>query len=170
MTNYVVSITIDNVVDAFASFLTPLVGGATIFRSEENRVAMPTSPCVKITEILQQDLETPSLSNDSINQLSGIKGPKRIDLQLDFYGENAGDLCAAVKTAYRTTWATEQFSDGIKPLYCSDGTQAPLVTGEEQYERRWVVTATLQYNPVLIVPQQSATAANVIVNVPVDAT
>jgi len=31
-----------------------------------------------------------------------------------------------------------------------------LVTGEEQYERRWALTMSLQYNPIVIVPQQSA--------------
>jgi hypothetical protein len=45
---------------------------------------------------------------------------------------------------------------GIAPLYCDDGQEVPLVTGEEQYERRWALTMSLQYNPIVIVPQQSA--------------
>jgi hypothetical protein len=32
------------------------------------------------------------------------------------------------------------------------------MTGEEQYEVRWVLTTSLQYNAVIIVPQQSADA------------
>ena len=41
------------------------------------------------------------------------------------------------------------FRANIKPLYTSDGIQAPLITGEEQYEARWTITASMQYNPVI---------------------
>jgi hypothetical protein len=41
-------------------------------------------------------------------------------------------------------------------LYCSDGHQMPLTTGEQQYETRWTLTASLQYNPTVSIPQQSA--------------
>ena len=41
-------------------------------------------------------------------------------------------------------------------FYCSDGMQSPLVTGEQQWEGRWTLTASLQYNPVVTVPQDFA--------------
>ena len=37
----------------------------------------------------------------------------------------------------------------------------PLVTGEEQYDERWILTASLQYNPIVTIPQQSADALSV---------
>ena len=161
MTNYIISITIDNVIDALDAFITPFIGGATVFRAQANRVAMPEAPCVKLTEVLSVDLETPTstYNPDPDNSIQSIIAPKRIDIQIDFYGENAGDLCAAVKSVYRTEYATQQFPDGIKPLYCSDGIEAPLITGEEQYERRWTITASLQYNPAISAPQQFADSA-----------
>jgi hypothetical protein len=77
-------------------------------------------------------------------------------IQADFYGASAGDWCAAVKTVWRTPYATAQFPAGIAPLYCDDGNESPLITGEEQYERRWALTMSLQYNPIVVVPLQSA--------------
>lgn len=158
---YSASITVDNVIDALADFIQPFVGTADIIRAQVNRVSMPKTPCVVLTELLQVDLETPTIENDSINQQNTIIGPKRFDVQIDFYGPDAGDWCAAVKGVYRTTYAAYQFSDGIKPLYCGDGIQSPLITGEEQWASRWTLTASLQYNPNVVVPQQSATEAAV---------
>lgn len=158
---YSASITVDNVIDALADFIQPFVGTTPIIRAQVNRVPMPTPGCVVLTELLQVDLEVPTIDNDSVNQENTITGPKRIDVQIDFYGPSAGDWCAAVKGVYRTPYATSQFSDGIKPLYCGDGIQSPLITGEEQWASRWTLTASLQYNPSVIVPQQSATEAEV---------
>ena len=150
---YGVSITVDNVIDALADFLQPFCPGAKIVRAQANRVPMPTGPCVVLTELLQVDLETPVVGYDSTQSLANIKGPARVDIQVDFYGPSAGDQCKAVKGVFRTEYAAGKFSDGIKPLYCSDGVQSPLVTGEQQWESRWTLTASLQYNPTVTVPQ-----------------
>lgn len=156
-TPYVASITIEAVITALGAFLQPFVPeGIQIIRGQQNRVAPPDGSFVKLTELLQVDLETPSLTDDAADSQINIKGPKRIDVQVDFYGPSAGDWCAAVKGIYRSIYAPGQFADGIKPLYCTDGHQAPLISGEEQYETRWTLTASLQYNPLVTLPQQSA--------------
>lgn len=156
-----ITIPVDSVITALGQFLEPFVDGAWIIRAQQNRVAPPRGPFVKLTEILQTPLETATLTNDGDNGQLTIYGPKRIDIQIDFYGPCAGDQCAAVATVYRTAYAPAQFPDGIKPLYCSDGNQGPLITGEEQYESRWTLTASLQYNPLVVLPQQSATALEI---------
>ncbi len=160
-TPFTSSIAIDSIFDALGAFIQPFVGAASIIRGQVNRVSMPASPFVELTEILSVDLETPSIINDTVNQQNSFSSPKRFDIQIDFYGTQAGDYCAAVKSVFRTTYATAQFPANIQPLYCSDGNQSPLVTGEEQYEARWILTASLQYNPIVIVPQQSATQLNI---------
>lgn len=156
MPNYAVSIAVDAVIEALGALLQPFVGAAQIVRAQVNRVPPPHDSFVLLTELLQVDLETPSALNDAA-QVS-ITGPKRIDVQIDFYGPAAGDQCAAVKTVYRTAYSPAQFPDGIKPLYCSNGIQSPLITAEQQYESRWTLTVSLQYNPTVVIPQQSANA------------
>ena len=154
MALYVASITVDKVIEALGAFVQPFAPGAPVIRGQQNRVAMPVTGFVELTELLQVDLETP-VATSALAQVD-LAGPKRIDIQMDFYGPSAGDWCTAVKGVYRSCYAYSLFPDGIKPLYCSDGNQSPLDNGEEQYELRWIITASLQYNPVVSMPQQSA--------------
>lgn len=165
---YGVSITVDNVIDALANFMQPFCPGSEIVRAQVNRVPMPTGPCVVLTELLQVDLETPVVDYVPTQDLANIKGPARVDIQVDFYGPSAGDQCKAVKGVFRTEYAAGQFSDGIKPLYCSDGVQSPLVTGEQQWESRWTLTASMQYNPTVTVPQDFADTLTPKAVIPVD--
>lgn len=156
MPNFVSSIAVDAVIGALGSFLQPFVGSAPIVRGQNNRTSMPRSGFVELTEILQVDLETPNAVDAAAT--TTITGPKRIDIQIDFFGASSGDWATAVKTVYRSPYAPAQFPDGIKPLYCSDAHQAALVNAEQQYEGRWTITASLQYNPAVVIPSQSATA------------
>lgn len=161
MSIYVPSITLDALIDALADFLKPFVGDAQIVRAQRNRVAQPLEPCVVLTELIDSDLETPTVTNDGVAQQLTVVTPSRKDIQIDFYGPDAGDQCKAVKTVFRSSYAVAQFPDGIAPLYCSDGIQSPMQTAEQQWASRWTLTASLQYNPAVLLPQQSATALSI---------
>lgn len=167
-TPYVPSIVIDSVIEALGAFIQPFVGSGTqIIRAQVNRVAPPIGSFVELTELFMGDIEYPRNWYDTTNQQRNIIGPKRIDIQADFYGMQSGDWCSAVKTALRTAYGVAQFPAGIAPLYTDDGREAPLITGEQQYERRWILTCVLQFNPIVIVPEQSADVLkmNEVVNV-----
>ena len=153
---YVPSIAIDAIFDAVGAFIQPFVGTAQVVRAQVNRVPMPASGFVELTEIGNVDIEVPRSWYDGVNSQEDFIGPKKLAIQADFYGVSAADWCSAVKTVWRTSYATAQFAPGIAPLYCDDAHEAPLITGEEQYERRWTMTCYVQYNPVVIVPLQSA--------------
>lgn len=159
---YTSSIAVDQVIDALAAFLAPFMPGAQIVRGQVNRVALPSNPCAVLTEILQVDLSVPHtdyqppVDPDVDDGTATVYGPSRIDVQIDFYGAQAGEFCKTVKTAFRSHWGFAHFPAGIKPLYTSDGMQTPLLTGEQQYESRWTLTASMQYNPTVTVPQDFA--------------
>lgn len=158
---YTSSISIDAVIDALSAFLAPFVGSAEIVRGQGNRIPMPPGDCVVLTELLQVDLSVPWEIYDSLAESADIVGGERIDIQIDFYSASAGEWCKVAKAAFRTQWGFAQFPENIKPLYTSDGMQSPLITGEEQYASRWTLTASLQYNPVVTVPQEFADEAYV---------
>lgn len=168
MANYIPSIEVDEVIDALRTFILLFMQGGEVVRAQTNRVAMPASPCAVLKEILQVDIHTPHTSYQPDDDAATINGPQRIDVQIDFYGLKAGELCMAAKSAFRTEWGCDQFPTNIKPLYTSDGIQAPLTTGEQQYESRWTLTASMQYNPIITVPQQFADEATVSKTEPVD--
>lgn len=153
-----VSITVNDVKIALGNFMTPLVSGAAIVMEQVNRVSPPPSPYVAMNEISNVPLTRSYFNNNPETLQVDITGPSMIGIQCDFFGATAGDLAKTVVTCYRTPYATAMFPDGIKPLYCSDARQLPLITGEEQYETRWTFTAFIQYNPVVSIDQQSAIA------------
>lgn len=162
---YTPSIEVDTVIDALKAFVTPFVAGADIVRAQVNMVPMPPAPCVVLTELIQSDLSIPYVDYqppvDPIPAVgtATITGPTRIDVQIDFYGLPAGNFCKAVAAAFRSPWGFDNFPANVKPLYTSDGMQAPLITGEQQYESRWTLTASMQYNPIVTVPQEFAEEA-----------
>lgn len=147
-------ITIDQVIVALGDFIQPIVGlDVQIVRAQVNRVPQPGEPCIVLTELHQTDLETYHVDWSPSTSEATYTTPSRCDVQIDFYAPNSGDLCRRVITLLRSLYAPDQFPDGIKPLYCSDGIQAPLLTAEQQWESRWTTTASLQYNSGVTVPQ-----------------
>lgn len=166
-TLYVPTILIDAVIEAVAKFVAPFVGNAVgvtdtpvpIIRAQVNRVSPPPGPFVELRDILQVNLIQPmqNQSSDPAVQQATVTTYARIDVQADLYGPSAGDWVRALEAVFRAPYAPDQFPDGIKPLYSSDAHQLPLVTGEEQYENRYVITLSLEYNPDVIIPQASAT-------------
>lgn len=151
------SIVVDQVVDALGDFVALFMpNGADIVRGQQNRVSPPPEPCAVLTEILSASLQTTYADYRPDADVADLQGSKRIDVQVDFYGTDSGDQCAAVATAFRSAWGYDQFPVNIKPLYTSDGIQSPLITGEQQYSQRWTLTASLQYNPLVTVPQEFA--------------
>lgn len=161
-TPYVVTIAVDAVIEALGAFITPFVpAGTQIVRGQQNRTAMPPDAFVLLTEVLKVDLSTPIETNAPENAQISVMSPKRIDVQVDFFGPASCDQIAAVKGVYRTSYAVRQFPAGIAPLFCTDERQTSLTNAEQQYEDRWTLTASLEYNPTVYLPQQFATALKV---------
>ena len=162
MAQYIASITVDQVIEAVGAFIQPFVGsGVQIIRAQVNRVSPPNGPFVELTEVIQSDIQYPLSWYDSTASQGNILSPKRIAIQADFYGPSSGDWCSVVKSAIRTPWGVSQFPSGIAPLYTDDGHEAPLITGEDQYLRRWALTIMLQYNPVVSVPVTVSTSGKI---------
>lgn len=164
---YSSSITVDQVIDAVTAFIYPFFPNGEIVRAQVNRVALPSNPCIVLTEMTQVDLSVPFSDYQPDDDTAEINGPSRIDIQADIYGSNAGQICKTIKTAFRSHWGFANFPANVKPLYTSDGTQAPLLTGEQQYESRWTLTLSIQYNPTITVPQEFADTLEVTEIIPV---
>lgn len=152
------SIAIDAVIDALAEFLQPFMLGGEITRGQVNRVPLASVPSAMLTEMRQVDIDLPFMNYQFPAETATIVGSKRIDIQLDLFGVNAAEICAAVKSAFRSQYAYSVMPANIKPLYTDDGINSQMVTGENQYETRWTLMVVMQYNPIVTVPQQSAVA------------
>ena len=88
--------------------------------------------------------------------------------QLDVHSNvvgTAADMAQAITTAFRDDYATTFFSGInplVSPLYADDPRMIAFVSGEEQYEPRWVVEVRVQANQQLTgFPQQFADVLNI---------
>lgn len=163
--------TIDAAIVAVADFLQPLMpSGTEIVRGQANGVPAPLPPSIVITEIGQAQYTTTRERLDGNLGTNAHVMPKMLNLQMDFYGNQAGDMVNIAVTMLRSLYACERFPDGVEPLYCSDAIQAPLITGEKQYEARWSSTLSVQYNADVIVDQESFINLGEVAVDPVDQT
>jgi hypothetical protein len=143
--------------------------GCPVVRGLDNQVPMPpASPgFVVMTAVYQERLRTNvDAYIDPFPTPGGaqtLEKGTRLDVQLDFYGASSGDWADILSTVLRDEYGCTALGPDVAPLYADEPRLMPLVDGEEQYEQRWLLVATLQYNPTVTTPQDFAGAADVTV-------
>lgn len=147
---------IDAAVVAVADFLQPLMPvGTQIVRGQVNDVPAPMPPSIVITEIGQPQYTTTRKRPITIGGTQDYVMPVQLRFQLDFYGWGGGEMSNITTTMIRSIYPEGRFHDGVKPLYCTDAFQSPLMTGEKQFEARWTQELYVQYNAPVTVAQES---------------
>jgi hypothetical protein len=98
-----------------------------------NAIALTTIPVVTLTQT------TIAVGKKSISQV--FIG----EYQIDFYSNDAYSVCEQFRNYFNDDTFQESFSDDVYPIKCSDATQLPFITGENQLLKRWKVNATIQH-------------------------
>lgn len=146
---------IDAAVVAVADFLQPLMPvGTQIVRGQVNDVPTPMPPSIVITEIGQPQYTTTRKQPIAIDGTQTYVMPVQLRFQLDFYGWGGGEMSNITTTMIRSIYPEGRFPEGVKPLYCTDAFQSPLMTGEKQFEARWTQELYVQYNAPVTVNQE----------------
>lgn len=146
---------------AVRAFLLTLVPpGVEVVDGLDNSVPMPVDPFIQVTPSAQARLAT-NHSVQLVSQERAVKMPTRYNVIMDCYGPDSSDWATTIVAMWRDPYGCEALAAVGAPLYSTDPTQIPLVNGEENYEQRWTITALLQFNPVVTVPQQSATVLDI---------
>lgn len=159
--------TMDQIAVKIRNFLLAIVPtGTPVLRGPLNRVPLPKEPLVLFTYLFQTRLRTNvHHDNDPFPTPGGDTGTEqgtKVHVQFDFYGPESSELAVAASMLWRDEYGCTLLSPEAVPLYTDDTRMVPLVTGEDQYLERYTLTAMLQWNPVTVVPQQFADAADVI--------
>lgn len=170
MTTFTQSPTENDVLSMLRSFLQDILPpqapsvGFVVVVGQENRVPEP----VEDNYIVMWPLRFPRLATN-FEQLAGT-GPDRglvqtirqnteVVVQLDIHGTEAFNNAARFTTLFRSSYAVEFFeAQGlpIAPLFAGDARQAQFVSGEKQYENRYIVEANMQVNFTVTAVTQSA--------------
>lgn len=161
--SYSISIPQSAVYAALGNFIVTALGLTVPFvvQGFNNRVPMPNGSFVGMSAVLMKRLRT---NVDTIGGPLGLDPSSiaaeqgtEVDVQLDCYGPLAADWANILTTLLRDNVGCLALAPTCQPLYADDPIRAPLENAEEEYEDRWIVTARLQYNPVVTSPVQSAT-------------
>lgn len=150
--------TIDNIIDVLADFVEPICGKAQ--QAQANRVPMPKDPFCILTPLrfprlsttrdIRQDTGDPSTS------AMGYTEVRQADIQVDIYGDGAGDRAIALETVFTSGYAYEKIKaldERLAPLYSSAAIQAPMINAESQWQERYMLTLSLQAHITVSFPQ-----------------
>lgn len=137
-----------------------------VTRGQINRVSMPDNAFVNMQIFTSGRVRTNVNTWNGVDQTQATEVGTKVKIRLDFYGPLSEDWSKAVGALWRDGYGCTFLAPVGAPLFDGDAMQGALVNGEEQYEDRWIMELFLQYNPVVTVPQQSATTFKVtVVNV-----
>jgi hypothetical protein len=163
------SITEAQMFTALGNFLTSILGsGVDVLQGQLNRVAEPSKPDFVVMWGLNRprlatNVDSWDITADAPTALS-VQQSTQVDVQLDIHGPNSTDNAQTITTLWRDEYATRAIDAAVMtPLFATDGHQMPFVNGEQQYEDRWVVTVSMQMNPVISTPMDFA--ANLSANI-----
>ena len=132
-----------------------------VVQAQDNRVPMPKGGFITMNNTGMDRLSFNIDNYQSVVQGKTVLTPTKYSMQLDFYGSSSQIWAVETMALFRDEYATQIFPSNIQPLYADDPIQIPLIDGEAQYEQRWKLVASLQYNPILSTTQQSMLAAKI---------
>ena len=165
MSNFIPDKTVDNVIDALADYLA-LYTTAPIIRANVNRNSTPKTDFIVLTELLTIPLSKPVEYYTNAGETMIQK--QQIDVQIDFYGWVLSDTALAIANSIRSVWQNYNHAQWLAFLYCSKIVKSPIINAEEQYEQRWTVTISMQYNVTLTLPQETFNTSGTLDYIPVD--
>ena len=91
--------------------------------------------------------------------IQNLLQPINLMVQLDVHGPNSADAAQTISTLFRDEYAYDfmaALDKRVSPLLADDPRQVPFVNDQNQWETRWVITAQLQADQTITVPQEFA--------------
>jgi hypothetical protein len=116
-----------------------------VLQGIQNQVAMPAKPFIAMTTLFSGRIATNHFEYDVGKK--DIVQPQKWTVQIDCYGEPSNAWAIVLTTLLRDEYSCSQFPENIQPLYADDPKHLPMVNSEQQYEKRWMITACFQVNP-----------------------
>jgi hypothetical protein len=128
-----------------------------VIQGLDNGVAMPAGGFVAMTILFKTRLSTNV--EHYTDDVKEVIQSTQVTLQIDCYGAQSERWAQIISTMWRDAWACEQLAPVCQPLHADEPRHMPITNAEQQYEKRWLITAALQYNPTVTVEQQFFTSA-----------
>jgi hypothetical protein len=154
-----IDITESQLMQWLGNFLTAVLpAGVAVVQGQQNRVPMPNGDFVQMTTVVMPKLATSVSSWQDPGFNPGVEKNQtstRWDVQLDFYGPSAQQYSSVVSGLVRTDYACRYFEDNgysMSPLYADEPRNTAMINAEKQYQSRWTLQASFQFNPTITTP------------------
>jgi hypothetical protein len=157
--SFSLSITEDQIMTGLRAFiLSVLPSGVEVIQGQDNQVPMPAGAnFVVMTPAKREQLSQTEREYDPIGGTKSVARATSMQFQLDTYGDAASDNIQIITTLFRDDYGFQFFrAYGLAPLYCDDGQQMPLVSGEKTWITRWMMRGLLQADLAVSTDQQFA--------------
>lgn len=142
--------TVDNVIDTLADFIEGLDLGPCE-QAQANRVPMSLGAFNIITPLrfkrLSSTRDIKGDTGDNTTATMSYTEVRQADIQVDLYGESAGNRAIAIETLFSSSYGYETIKaldERLAPLYSSEAIQAPMINAESQWQERYIITLSLQ--------------------------
>lgn len=150
--------TIDNIIDTLADFVEPICG--KVQQAQTDRVPMPKGEfCIMTPLRFTRISSTRDIRQDTgsaSDSAMGYTEARQADIQVDIYGDRAGDRAIALETVFTSSYGYDKIKSidvRLAPLYSSAAIQAPMINAERQWQERYTVTLSLQAHITVSFPQ-----------------
>lgn len=165
-----VSISQDDVFTALRTFILGVIS-CEVVQGLGNGVPPPKDPFIALTALYWKRLSTNIKTYDDPTPTTGaqfFESHVMYVIQVDCYGPKSSDWATIICTLLRDEYAVDVMAPNVTPLHADDAKQLPVVDGEKNFEQRWMIEVSLQYNPVVQIPAQFFDTAQVdLINVDV---
>jgi len=132
---------------ALRTFLLSVIPDAKVIQGVQNRVAIPNDPFIGMTILNFERISTNHFEYD-VGKKDVIQ-PQKWTVQIDCYGEPSNEWATTATTLLRDEYSCSLFPENIQPLYADDPKHMPITNGEQQYEKRWMISVCFQVNPLM---------------------
>jgi len=143
------SVNDDEILTTVGNYLVALTG-AEVIRTQGNRVPMPSGAFIAMTPLFMTRLSTNRHDTNATAETITTTEAVKYTLQIDCYGDDSSNWANLISLTWRDDYACSALATTCQPLTCDEPKQIPLVTGEQQYLERWIITASLQYDPSVV--------------------
>ena len=129
------------------------LSGEQVIRGYSNNAPLPEDDFILMNIIHEQAQSTNSHFYDMENQVVDALQSLEVQMQIDFYGENAGKMSRTFCQLWRDSYSCERL-EKCQPLFCVEPKYLPFQNEKSEYEERYMATVHLQYNPVISYDQE----------------
>lgn len=143
-------LTENEIIDLLADFLEPIVGKC--LGAYANRVPMDNEQFAMLSP-LRYIRHTTTKASRLSDTTEGLSEVRQLDVQVDIYGENAGDRAVALETVWASDYAYRNTDERIAPLYSSAAMRSPFVDESRQWLERYTITLSMQVHITITVGQ-----------------